>query len=321
MRVRVNMKPQNYEIRNVEIDKAFSELKEKHPEALAKPIHLSWSNWGFGQEAFEVTVQRLSKNGLEYIELHGNHYGPELGYRVGETRKILEEYGLKTSGVCGMFSPDNDLSSNRGIHRQAAIDYIRREVDFAHNMGATYLLVVPAAVGRPEAYDDAEIERSAETLRIIGDCFTESGVRAAIEPIRSAEVSVVHTISDAKAYISRVDHPGVAHINGDLYHMFTEEEHLPTALLNAGEMLINLHAADSNRLALGRGFLDLDRVIKALYLIGYNRDGCYFTPEPLGPGGDPYPAMHGNHDPKVLDELVQQTITYFREREKLVCES
>ena len=315
------MTPQNYEIYNAEIDKAFDKLKESNPEAMIQPINLAWSNWGFGQESLEVTAKRLVANGIEYIELHGNHYGADLGYRVADSKKVLTDYGLKVSGVCGMFSIDNDLSSNRGSIRQAAIDYIRREVDFTSVMGGTFLLVVPAAVGRPEANDEAEIERSTETLRIVADVFVESGVRAAIEPIRSAEVSIVHTIAEAKDYIVRVDHPGVGHINADLYHMFTEEEHIPTALQNAGEMLINLHAADSNRLALGRGFLDLDRVIKALYLIGFNRDDCYFTPEPLGPGGNPYPAMYGTHEPEDLDELVRQTASYFREREKVVRES
>ena len=56
----------------------------------------------------------------------------------------------------------------------------------------------------------------------------------------------------------------------------------------------------------------------ALYLIGYNRDGCYVTPEPLGPGGDPYPAMNGKPDPESLDRLVRQTAMYFREREEAV---
>jgi len=54
----------------------------------------------------------------------------------------------------------------------------------------------------------------------------------------------------------------------------------------------------------------------ALYLIGFNTTGRFVTPEPLGPGGDPYPAMNGKPDKKALDKLVQQTVSYFREREE-----
>jgi len=156
-----------------------------------------------------------------------------------------------------------------------------------------------------------------ETLQIVADIFLQKKIKAAIEPIRSAEVSLIHTIAGAKKYIAAVDHPGIQHINGDVYHMQTEEAHVGDALLDAGKMLTNLHTADSNRCALGEGSLDLDTIIMALYLIGYE-EGKYVTPEPLGPGGDPYPAMFGKPDKILLDKLVEQTVTYFKEREEVL---
>ena len=312
------MKEQNFQLKNEEIKAAFLELKKKHPENLEKRLDLSWSNWGFGMENLDDSAKRLNRAGIGYIELHGNHYGLDLGYRAGETLKILGDNDIAVAGVCGMFSPDNDLSSNRSLQRQVAVDYLKREIPFTAEMGGTYLLVVPGAVGRPKPYDDTEFDRSAETLRIVADLFVEHNVRAAVEPIRAAEVSIVHTVADAKRYIRRVDHPGVAHINGDVYHMQVEESHIGDALIDAGEQLINLHMADSNRCALGDGSLDLDTIIMALYVIGFNTDGKFITPEPLGPGGDPYPAMYGKPDKEFLDELVTRTADYFREREDAV---
>ena len=309
---------QNYEIKNEKIRAAFQELKSKQPERLKQRLNLSWSNWGFGLEPLSDSAARLQKAGVRFIELHGNHNGPELGYDADMTLKILGDHGLKASGVCGMFSADNDLSSNRGIHRQAALDYLRREIAFTAAVKGAYLLVVPGAVGRPRPYDDTEFDRSAETLRIAGDCFVKYGIKAAVEPIRSAEVSLVHTIAEAEKYIQAVNHPGVAHINGDVYHMQSEEQHIGEALLEAGDRLVNLHMADSNRCALGQGSLDLDTILMALYLIGFNAPGRFVTPEPLGPGGDPYPAMNGKPDKKALDKLVQQTVSYFRQREEAV---
>jgi D-psicose/D-tagatose/L-ribulose 3-epimerase len=131
----------------------------------------------------------------------------------------------------------------------------------------------------------------------------------------TAEVSLVHTINDAKKYIIAVNHPGIAHINGDVYHMQSEESHIGEAIIKAGDMLVNLHMADSNRCALGEGSMDLDTIIMALYLIGYNEEGRFVSPEPLGPGGAPYPAMYGKPDKKLLEQLVQKTASYFRERE------
>jgi len=312
------MNQQNYEIKNAKIREQFEALRTSHPEKLSQRLNLSWSNWGFGIEPLVATTKRLAMSGIGHIELHGNHYGADLGYRPAETQRVLADHGITVAGICGMFSRENDLSSNSGVARQQALDYLKRTLDFAAELKAGYILIVPGAVGRPSAYDDAEFDRSVATLQLVADLFVASGIRAAIEPIRSSEVSFCHTIADAKTYIAAVGHPGVQHINGDLYHMQSEESHIATALLEAGQQLTNLHLADSNRCALGDGSLDIDTVIMALYLLGYNRPGCYVTPEPLGPGGDPYPAMNGKPDPQALDQLVQQTARYFREREEAI---
>jgi sugar phosphate isomerase/epimerase len=312
------MRKQNYELKSERIRKAFEQLKKEHPERLQRRLNLSWSNWGFGLEPLADSAGRLANAGIRYIELHGNHYGPDLGYKSEETLAILGDHGIRVAGVCGMYSADNDLASNRPIQRQAAIDYLKREIPFTAAVGGTYLLVAPSAVGRPQKYDDAEFERSVEALRIVADLFVQYNICAAVEPIRSAEVSLCHTVADAKRYIEAVDHRGVSHINGDAYHMQVEEAHIGEAILEAGAQLINLHMADSNRCALGEGSLDLDTIIRALYLVGYNTEGRFVTPEPLGPGGDPYPAMYGKPNKALLDKLVMQTARYFREREEVL---
>ena len=155
-------------------------------------------------------------------------------------------------------------------------------------------------------------------MQLVAHLFSKNKIKAAIEPIRADEVSFVHTIADANRYIEAVDHPGIGHINGDVFHMQSGEAHIGEALLEAGDRLVNLHMADSNRRALGEGAMDLDTIIMALYLIGFNVGDCYVTPEPLGPGGDPYLAMHGKPDKSLLDRMVRQSATYFCEREEAV---
>lgn len=303
---------QNYEQKNRAIEKRFAALADP------APLRLSWSNWGFGLEPLADSLSRLARHGFEYVELHGNHYGPDLGYRVDETRGLLSAHGLKVSGLCGMFSPENDLSSPSGRIRQAAIDYIKREIDFAHDIGASYLLVVPGAVGRPVPCDDYEFDRSVDSLRRVADRFVQAGVRAAVEPIRADEVSFCHTVADARRYLAAVDHPGVRHINGDVYHMQSGEAHIGEAVLSAGRQLANLHVADSNRAELGGGSLDFATLIRALHLLRADGADFFVTAEPLGPGGDPHQALHGRPSPELLDGLVGRSAAYFRALEREV---
>ncbi|MBR3999376.1 MAG: sugar phosphate isomerase/epimerase, partial [Clostridia bacterium] len=126
---------QNYELKTEKIREQFLAYKKANPELLKNHLKFSWSNWGFGLESFETSCERLNRAGISYIELHGNHYGADLGYKPAEVLKIMDAYGIKTGGVCGMFSADNDLSSNRHIQRQAAIDYIKRESEFTAAVG------------------------------------------------------------------------------------------------------------------------------------------------------------------------------------------
>jgi len=195
------MKLQNFEIKNKEIREKFIQLKKKNPDLFKNRLKFSWSNWEFGQESLEDSVKRLGKFGVKFIELHGNLYGKDLGYKPKEVNKILSSYGVKVSGICGMYSADNDLSSNKPLIRQNAIDYIYRNVEFGAEVGAEYFIVVPAAVGRPVKYDDMEFKRSVETLKIAVNVFVKTKIRGAVEPIRTAETSIVHSFEDAKKYI------------------------------------------------------------------------------------------------------------------------
>lgn len=311
------MKPQNYQLKNNEVIEKFIELRKKTPN-FERKLNLSWSNWGFGIEPFEQSIARLAKFNVGYIELHGNRYGPDLGYKTDETKQILDDYGVKVSGVCGMISPESELSSNKPHITQRSIDYFRRNIEMCAEFGGSYLLFGAGAVGRPTPYDDQEFHRAAQAIRILGDDFVDAGVRGAIEPIRAAEVSFCHTFEDAKKLIKEVDHPGVQHIAGDIYHMYTEEQNIAGTLLEDGHMLTNLHMADSNRRALGLGSMDLDLILMALYVVGYNNEKCFCSAEPLGPGGDPYPQMFGNPSPELLDSMVEQTANYFYEREEIL---
>jgi len=82
--------------------------------------------------------------------------------------------------------------------------------------------------------------------------------------------------------------------------------------------LMNLHIADSNRDAPGKGMIDIDMVIMASYLVGMNRPGRFLTFEPLGPYPDPYVLSTQPCNVDVMERLVSDSVSYFREREEIV---
>lgn len=309
------MRPQPFRLHDQRVVKAFVEARRTH--AVDEPrLKFAWSNWGFGAEALPDTAARLQKHGVEYIELHGNLYSPDMGYRPDETLKTLGDHGISVSGVCGMVTPQQEFAHLHPHVRQRAVEYFRRQVEFTAAVGGTYLLFGAGSVGRPTAFDSHEVQRAADTIKLVADDFAAAGIRGAVEPIRPEECSIVHTFDEAIDLLGRIDHPAIAHINGDLYHMLSGELHVGATLLDHGHRMINLHLADTNRRALGRGLLDLDVVLMALYAIGYQRGENFASAEPLGAGGNPYTAMNLPPQPDRLDELVEVTVSTWREREE-----
>jgi sugar phosphate isomerase/epimerase len=309
------MELQNFEKKNLEIKNNFKKLlQEKGP--FKNRLKLSWSNWGFGLEPIEVSMERLAKNGVKYIELAGNQYSTDLGYNSKKINKLLSQFGMKVSGLCGLFSTENELAHTSPYIRQRAVEYVRRCAAFGGAVGAEYFLIVPGAVGRSVKYDDYELERGIELLQKLGDVLVENNIKGAIEPIRADEVAFIHTFQEALDLIEAIDHKGIQHINGDVYHMLHGETHIGQTLVEHGDRVVNIHLADTDRKALGSAMFDLDTFLMSLYLTGFNDRNAFCTAEPLGPGSDPYQAMNGLGDPAMLDALVKETAEYFYKREE-----
>ena len=307
------MKLQNFEQRDQAIRQQYLTAKRRNPDKFASKLKLSWSIWMFGIEPLEQSLIRLKKAGLSYVELKGDpSQDPEI------VTKVIERHGFTVSGVCGLFPLERDLASPDVHIQDNAVKYVKQEIQFTKAVGGSYFIVVPSAVGRTRAVDDREFTRSAQALRRCGDDFQKAGIKAAVEPIRSAEVSLVHTVDEALQYIEAVDHPGIAHINADTYHMLNEESHVGDAILRCGSRLVNLHVADSNRDAPGKGMMNVDVVIMAAYLVGMNQGNRFITFEPLGPYADPYVLSTQPCKTDVMDQLVRDSVDYFREREEIV---
>ncbi|MEX2444665.1 MAG: sugar phosphate isomerase/epimerase family protein [Alkalispirochaeta sp.] len=309
------MQDQPFAERSKAVRERFVESANEGALTLDRMPRISWSIWMFGREPLSVSFRRLREAGLSYVELAGNHHTRESGTDIAEAKRLLRDHDLKVSGVCGLYSPDVDLSSDNAFRGQHALDYVRREIEFVYELGGEYLIVVPSAVGRPQPLGSEERARSAERLAQLGSDFGGAGIKAAIEPIRTDEVSLVHTVADAKKFIQLVSHDAVQHINGDVYHMLYGESHIGEAVLDAGSQLANLHLADSNRGTLGTGMIDVDTVLRAYALAtqGDSERG-FLTGEPLGAGRDPYMALNTVPDPDFADRLVHDTVTHLLNR-------
>ena len=242
------------------------------------PAGFSFYTISFKGESFAAGAARLARLGFDAVEVPGD---PEL-FDGKAVSAALAGTGLKASGVCGrMYGPERDLTTADPANRAKAIDYYSAAAEFAGRIGAPILIIAPTSVRRvlPETTAEREWGLAVEGIAAIADRARGSGVAIVIEAWNRYETYLVNRLDQADRMRRDVGRDNVG-IMGDLFHMNIEEADMAGALRDHGAHLLNIHFADSNRRAPGRGHIDLAPVMAALKAIGYRH---YLSAELLPP--------------------------------------
>lgn len=274
----------------------------------------SISNWIYGDEPIEKSMERMSRFGYDGIEVKGE---PDQ-YDAKKLRELMESYGLEASSIAGMYpwpTDERDLANPDEKVRRRAVEYVRRCVDFASQIGAPLVIVVPSSVAkvRPLVPVEKEWKLSVNAVREAGKYAQDHGILLAVEPINRYETYLVNTAEQALKFASEVGLENVK-IMLDCFHMNIEEADPAAAIRRAGKELIHVHVADSNRQSVGRGHTDFRSIVRALKEIGYNR---YLAMEPLPPVADPYMALKGTRAEDIADMYAEECINQLKFFEKV----
>ncbi|MFB6272681.1 MAG: sugar phosphate isomerase/epimerase family protein [Salinibacter sp.] len=273
------------------------------------------SNWIYGGESLEQTFQRLQRYSYDGVELKGE---PK-EYDPARVRRLCDDYDLEVLSIAGIYPWERsgrDLSNPDEERRQQAIDYVRRCCDFAAELGAPVLIVVPSAVGKTvpviNPHDEPAWEKAVQeewanaqsSLSAIAPHAEETGVTLAVEPINRYETFLVNSAAQARELTNAIDSDAVG-VHLDSFHMNIEEADPPQAVRDTADSLANVHVADSNREAVGRGHFDFRSFIHALLEINYAGS---IAMEPLPPVPDPYMATQFDKFAELRDQYAQECI-------------
>ena len=95
------------------------------------------------------------------------------------------------------------------------------------------------------------------------------GVPVLYEFLNRYETNLFNTAEDSVAFL-RMFHTQNVKLLCDLFHMNIEERDVAAALKLAGDKVGHVHFADTNRLAIGGGHLDVTPIAQALRDLGYD---------------------------------------------------
>jgi sugar phosphate isomerase/epimerase len=283
----------------------------------------SISNWIYGDEPLEATLQRLQRYGYDGVELKGE---PEI-YHTEEVKALCRKYGLEVLSIAGIYpwpTQDRDLASPDTEARKRAVNYLKSCIDLASQVGAPLVVVVPSAVGKvspaekfqdEEEWVDAkqrELGHAVQSVREAAEYAQSREIFLAVEPINRYETFLVNTAEEGLSFAEQVNSPAVK-MHLDVFHMNIEESDPADAILRCGELLVNFHVADSNRRAVGEGHIDFGVIMRALKEIHYQGP---LTLEPLPAVPDPYIAARLKRYEPFRDIYAEQCITRLRKLEE-----
>lgn len=277
------------------------------------------NNWVYNDEPLRDTFARLAKYGYDGVELKGEIQQ----YDVAEVKALCREFSLQVTSVLGWNIypiPGRDLASPDETERWAALRYGGECIDFADAVGAQVFVVIPAPANRvapvgnppdPKAWMEAakvEWDLAVDSIRKTAKYAAKFGIELAVEPINRYETYMVTTVDDVLRFNADVNEPNVK-INLDAFHMNIDEVDPAQAVRKAGANLIHFHAADSNRLAPGRGHTDFKAILFALKEVGFK--GA-FVLEPVPPYPAPGIAISMPEYTHLRDAFAEESIRYLK---------
>jgi sugar phosphate isomerase/epimerase len=184
--------------------------------------------------------------------------------------KPLADAGMSVAAVgtgAGWVKHRLQMADEDQLIRRRAIDFVRSIIDAAAELGA------PAIIGSMQGRSSPAVAKPTakahlrDALSELSQHATQFGLPLLYEPLNRYETDQANTLAQGLAIIDGFEN---VRLLADWFHMNIEESDMASAFRLAGNAIGHVHFADSNRLAVGLGHLDVKPIVQSLRDIGYN---------------------------------------------------
>lgn len=269
-------------------------------------LPISATQWIFGDEPLEITLERLKKYGYDGIELAGD----ASYFNQSRIANLLQQQQIVCTSICGMYTNERDLSSTRSSIRSQGVTYVKQCIDLAAMVGAPLVIVVPSPVGvlGPDGDMNDAWKAAVQSLIECGEYASSNNVQLAIESLNRYETYLVNRMSSAFKLMNQVSHPNVK-LMADVFHMNLEERDIGLAIREHVQHIIHVHLADNTREVPGVGSIDFQHIVGTLLEGGYNGS---LTMEFMPSTANPYEIALGSRESQLHDMQAKSAIDYIR---------
>lgn len=217
--------------------------------------------------SLEETIRILARIGYDAVEIGccAPHAWPDHLSKSDrkEITKVAKGENIAISSLLpaigGGFgcNPCSILASER----LATIDHYKKIIDLAHDLDAGMVLYIGGwrAQGLSQTDGWAYSLNCLQQFAVYADT---AGIQIAIEPT-TADTNLIESAADARRMMMECNAPNVG-LMFDTCHAAYEGQSLPSYVAEMGEKLLHLHAADTDRTAIGKGNMDWNSLLQSL---------------------------------------------------------
>lgn len=170
--------------------------------------------------------------------------GRDLGKRVEEIQKALQNRNIKVSAICAGF--EGWLIAEDPAIRKQCMDSMKSILEAAGALGSTGLIFVPAFNRQVSLPHKEARELLVEEMKELAEFALQHKTRILLEPLNRKECHFCRQVADGAAIVRDVASPGAA-VMGDFWHMTWEETSDRGAFISAGDYLHHVHIASRER--------------------------------------------------------------------------
>lgn len=170
--------------------------------------------------------------------------GRDLGKRVEEIQKALQNRKIKVSAICAGF--EGWLIADDPAIRKQCMDSMKNILEAAGALGSTGLIFVPAFNSQASLPHKEARDLLVDEMKELAAFALQHKTRILLEPLNRQECHFCRQVADGAAIVRDVDSPGAA-VMGDFWHMTWEETSDRGAFISAGNYLHHVHIASRKR--------------------------------------------------------------------------
>ena len=222
-------------------------------------------------EKAPATLKTLSDAGCDFFEFGVGMLCPESPRSLFEEFKdLVSTYSLRAE-CFNSFIPADLKVTGPEVDKARLDNYLAAATERATELGGEIIVFgsggarhVPEGFPRTRAHDQI-----LEFLESAANYAGKHGLVIAIEHLNRAETNMITSIAEAVQFADELGKPEVQ-ILVDFYHQMLEAETFDE-IVRAGERIVHVHVADTDRLYPGSGKYDYQLFARSLADAGYNK--------------------------------------------------